>query len=75
MKLNQIAIVLPINNKFRRKLLHHLKRSLSFLFLSQILCIPAFAQSPFTPADRDRADTLLKQMTTDEKIGQLNQTD
>jgi len=73
MKLNQIAIVLPINNKFRRKLLHHLKRSLSFLFLSQILCIPAFAQSPFTPADRDRADTLLKQMTTDEKIGQLNQ--
>jgi beta-glucosidase len=31
------------------------------------------AQAPFSPDDTDRANTLLKQMTTEEKIGQLNQ--
>ncbi len=33
----------------------------------------AQAQAPTSPNDTDRANALLKQMTTEEKIGQLNQ--
>ncbi len=38
-----------------------------------LLAGAATAQSPFSRTDLDRADALLKQMTTEEKIGQLNQ--
>ncbi len=38
-----------------------------------IICGAASAQAPFSRNDLDRADALLKQMTAQEKIGQLNQ--
>ncbi len=47
----------------------HFSRSM----IAILLCGPSHAQSPVTAADNTRADALLKQMTTAEKIGQLNQ--
>jgi beta-glucosidase len=46
----------------------------SFLSIISLL-LPGIAgpQSPTSPNDVARADALLKQMTTEEKIGQLNQ--
>ncbi len=46
---------------------------LSFSLIGLLLCGAASAQSPTSRNDQDRADALLKQMTTQEKIGQLNQ--
>ncbi len=53
-------------NKFRNYLL-----PLSFIGL--LLAGAASAQAPFSRSDQERAEALLKQMTTEEKIGQLNQ--
>jgi beta-glucosidase len=47
--------------------------SLSLSVIGLLLSAAAQAQSPTSPADMDRANALLKQMTTEEKIGQLNQ--
>jgi beta-glucosidase len=46
---------------------------LSVSVLAVLLSGTAQAQTFTSPSDQDRADTLLKQMTTEEKIGQLNQ--
>ncbi len=46
---------------------------LSFSLIGLLLTGAASAQVPFSREDQDRADALLKQMTTEEKIGQLNQ--
>jgi len=47
--------------------------SLSLSVIGLLLSTAAQAQSPTSPDDTDRANALLKQMTTEEKIGQLNQ--
>ena len=66
-------------NKYRQPRLHQksLQKSLFFLFALAI-APPAFGQTPAAaPPDdaavRERADLLLKQMTLEEKIGQLSQ--
>src|SRR5579862_5677966 len=46
---------------------------LLFSFMGLILSGPVQAQVPTSSNDNDRANALLKQMTTEEKIGQLNQ--
>ena len=46
---------------------------LSSSLIGLLLSGAASAQAPTSRADQDRADALLKQMTTEEKIGQLNQ--
>lgn len=48
-----------------------IKSLLSLLVL--LIAVAAPAQGPFSRQDNDRANALLKQMTTAEKIGQLNQ--
>jgi beta-glucosidase len=50
-----------------------LRAYLSFSLIGLLLSGTASAQSPASRNDQDRADALLKQMTTEEKIGQLNQ--
>ncbi len=45
----------------------------SFTLISLLLCGVAQAQAPTSSNDTDRANALLKRMTTEEKIGQLNQ--
>jgi beta-glucosidase len=47
--------------------------SLSLSVIGLLLSAAVQAQSPTSPNDTDRANALLKQMTTEEKIGQLNQ--
>ena len=50
--------------------------ALSMLFLSAVFA-PASARAqggPFTAEARQKAEALLKQMTLDEKVGQLNQS-
>jgi beta-glucosidase len=44
-----------------------------FSVISLLLSLVAQAQFPISSTDNDRANALLKQMTTEEKIGQLNQ--
>jgi beta-glucosidase len=46
---------------------------LSFGVIGLLLSGATQAQAPISRNDTDRADALLKQMTTEEKIGQLNQ--
>ncbi|MDP9338677.1 MAG: beta-glucosidase BglX [Acidobacteriota bacterium] len=53
--------------------MNKLRLSLSFNVIGLLLCGLAQAQVPTSSNDTDRANTLLKQMTTEEKIGQLNQ--
>lgn len=50
-----------------------LRRCLCYSVIGLLLSGAAQAQSPISRNDTDRADALLKQMTTEEKIGQLNQ--
>ena len=45
---------------------------LFFSVMGLILSGPVQAQVPTSSNDNDRANALLKQMTTEEKIGQLN---
>jgi beta-glucosidase len=51
----------------------NLRVNLWFGLIGLLICGAASAQSPTSQNDRDRADALLKQMTAEEKIGQLNQ--
>ena len=53
--------------------MNKLQICLSFSVLGLLLSGAAQAQVPSSPSDTDRANALLKQMTTEEKIGQLNQ--
>jgi beta-glucosidase len=53
--------------------MNKLRVCLSLNFVGLLLSGAAFAQSPTSLNDEERADALLKQMTTAEKIGQLNQ--
>jgi beta-glucosidase len=57
--------------------MNKLRVCLSLSFVGLLLSGAAFAQSPTSAptarSDQERADALLKQMTTAEKIGQLNQ--
>ena len=53
--------------------MNKLRASLLFSLIGLLLSGVAGAQSPTLPNDLARADALLKQMTTAEKIGQLNQ--
>jgi beta-glucosidase len=53
--------------------MNNLRAYRSFSLVGLLLCGAAFAQSPTSRSDQERADALLKQMTTEEKIGQLNQ--
>ena len=46
---------------------------LCFSIIALLLCGKAEAQAPTSRNDTDRANALLKEMTTEEKIGQLNQ--
>lgn len=50
-----------------------LRVCLSFSLIGLLLCGVARSQTPFSSSDTDRANALLKQMTLEEKIGQLNQ--
>src|SRR5271155_2661258 len=49
------------------------KVSLSLSLICLLLAGAANAQGPVSSGDNARADALLKQMTIEEKIGQLNQ--
>ena len=53
--------------------MNRLRVYLSFSLIGPLLCGIAQAQAPTASNDTDRANALLKQMTTEEKIGQLNQ--
>src|ERR1700722_5078922 len=53
--------------------MNKLRTCLSFNLICLLLSAVAQAQAPTSPIDTDRANALLKQMTTEEKIGQLNQ--
>ena len=53
--------------------MNKLRTYLSFSLVGLLLSGVAQAQAPTSPIDTDRANALLKQMTTEEKIGQLNQ--
>ena len=53
--------------------MNKLKAYLRFSLIGLLLSAVAQAQAPTSPNDTDRANALLKQMTTEEKIGQLNQ--
>ena len=53
--------------------MNKLRICLSFNLICLLLSAVAQAQAPTSPNDIDRANALLKQMTTEEKIGQLNQ--
>ncbi len=53
--------------------MNRLRVYLSFSLIGPLLCGVAQAQAPTSSNDTDRANALLKQMTTEEKIGQLNQ--
>lgn len=53
--------------------MNKLRLSLSFTLIVLLLSAIAQAQAPTSSKDIDRANGLLKQMTTEEKIGQLNQ--
>jgi beta-glucosidase len=66
----QLASPINKNGEDSMKKLHV---SLSLSVIGLLLSAAAQAQSPTSPADMDRANALLKQMTTEEKIGQLNQ--
>jgi beta-glucosidase len=69
----QLPRALPINRSFHDNAMNKLRVYLSFSLLGLLLSGAASAQSPTSRNDQDRADALLKQMTTEEKIGQLNQ--
>jgi beta-glucosidase len=64
---------LSIIKTFREDAMNNLRACLSFSLFALLLCSAASSQEPFARNDLDRADALLKQMTTAEKIGQLNQ--
>jgi beta-glucosidase len=66
----QLASPINKNGEDSMKKLHV---SLSLSVIGLLLSAAAQAQSPTSPNDMDRANALLKQMTTEEKIGQLNQ--
>ncbi len=53
--------------------MNKLRACLSLSLFALFLCRAALSQGPFSHNDIDRADALLKQMTIEEKIGQLNQ--
>ncbi len=53
--------------------MNRLRVYLSFSLIGPLLCGVAQAQALNASNDTDRANALLKQMTTEEKIGQLNQ--
>ena len=53
--------------------MNKLRTYLWFSVIGLLLSEAVSAQVPFSRPDLDRADALLKQMTTEEKIGQLNQ--
>jgi len=53
--------------------MNQLRVCLSFSLIGLLLSGVAQAQAPTSSNDTDRANALLKQMTTEEKIGQLNQ--
>ncbi len=53
--------------------MNQLRIYLSCSLIGLLLSGVAQAQAPTSPNDIDRANALLKQMTTEEKIGQLNQ--
>jgi len=53
--------------------MNRLRVYLSFSLIGLLLCGIAQAQVPTSSNDTDRANALLKQMRTEEKIGQLNQ--
>ena len=53
--------------------MNKLRVFVSFGFIGLLLSGAVSAQAPFSRSDNDRANALLKQMTTEEKIGQLNQ--
>ena len=53
--------------------MNKLRVCLWFSLANLLLSLVAQAQFPISRSDNDRANALLKQMTTEEKIGQLNQ--
>src|SRR5215472_1740636 len=60
-----------------RQKLTHLKKNALFVFAAALLAIAAnaAAQAPlYSPQSEQRAQTLLKQLTLDEKVGQLTQS-
>jgi beta-glucosidase len=65
--------MLPIDDNRHEVSMAKLRRCLCFSVIGLLLSGAAQAQSPISRNDTDRADALLKQMTTEEKIGQLNQ--
>lgn len=66
-------VQIAISTNSRKDAVNKLRVCLSFGFVGLLLSAAAAAQSSTSQSDRDRADGLLKKMTTEEKIGQLNQ--
>jgi beta-glucosidase len=64
---------IAVSKHFWEDTVNKLQLYVSFSLVGLLLCVAASAQVPFSGNDMDRADALLKQMTTEEKIGQLNQ--
>jgi beta-glucosidase len=67
------TVTLTVNDSRHEVSMAKFRVCLSFGVIGLLLSGAAQAQAPISRNDRDRADALLKQMTTEEKIGQLNQ--
>lgn len=69
----QASSATPISKNLQEDAVNKLDVYLSFGLRGLLLSGAASAQSHTSRSDQDRADALLKQMTTEEKIGQMNQ--
>jgi hypothetical protein len=64
---------LTVNDSRHEVSMAEFRVCLSYGVIGLLLSGAAQTQAPISRNDTDRADALLKQMTTEEKIGQLNQ--
>jgi beta-glucosidase len=67
------SVTLTVNDSRHEVSMAKFRVCLSFGVIGLLLSGAAQAQAPISRNDTDRADALLKQMTAEEKIGQLNQ--
>ena len=67
------TFILPIDDNRHEVSMAKLRSCLCVSVIGLLLSGAAQAQAPISRNDTDRADALMKQMTTEEKIGQLNQ--
>jgi beta-glucosidase len=67
------TFILPIDDNRHEVSMAKLRSCLCVSVIGLLLSGAAQAQAPISRNDTDRADALMKQMTIEEKIGQLNQ--